>query len=121
MGSTARWALSALALTVCVPLALANNGGTKSVATCTTFDQVDKGDEKLGFTIHNSCSMPVDCSISWRVVCAPATKRKAVHPGRTAFKVVNATSQSAEASASICGDDSFTIDNVVWTCEPSKD
>ena len=119
MRSTARWAMSAIALTVCVPLALAN--GKKSVATCTTFDQQDKGDDKLGFTIHNACSIPIDCAISWRVVCAPESKsRRAVHPGRVSFTITDTTSQSAEATAAVCGNDAFTIDSVSWTCEPSK-
>jgi hypothetical protein len=118
MRFSARWAMFAIALTVCVPLALAQ--GRKSVATCTTFDQQDK-DDKLGFTIHNACSIPIDCAITWRVVCAPESKtRRAVHPGRVSFTVTDATSQSAEASASACGNDAFTIDSVSWSCEPSK-
>jgi hypothetical protein len=121
MGSTARWAISALALTICVPIAFAG-GGTKSVSTCTAFDQADKGDDKVEFTIRNTCSVPIDCAISWRLVCAPDSKsRRAVHAGRAALKIGDTTSQSAEASAAACGADSWALDNVVWTCQPNKD
>jgi hypothetical protein len=116
----ARWAACALAITVAMPLALA--GGKKSVASCTTFDQVDKDDDKIEMTIRNSCSMPVDCSLRWRVVCAPDAKsRRAAHPKSLAMTIASNTTSATEASAAICGDDSWLIDSVQWSCEPNKD
>lgn len=118
--SWARWATCALAITVCMPLALA--GGQKSVAECTSFDQNDKDDDKVEFSIHNSCSMPVDCSIKWRVVCAPEAKsRKATHAKSLKLQVTNGSTSATEASAAVCGDDSWTIDSIHWSCEPNKD
>jgi hypothetical protein len=115
-----RWATCALAITIGMPLALA--GGRKSVAECTSFDQNDKDDDKVEFSISNSCSMPVDCSIKWRVVCAPDAKsRKATHPKSLKLQVTNGTTTAAEASAAVCGDDSWTIDSIHWSCEPNKD
>jgi hypothetical protein len=117
----ARWATCALAISICVPAALADRG-TKSVSTCTTFDQADKGENKVEFTIRNSCTIPVDCSISWRVICAPdSKKRRAVHAGATKLLLGDATSQSADASAAVCGDDSWSIDNIQWACQPNKE
>ena len=116
----ARWATCALAITVAMPLAIA--GGKKSVATCTSFEQVDKEDDKIEMTIHNACSMPVDCSLRWRVVCAPDAKsRRATHPKAIKLTVSPSTTFATEASAAMCGDDSWLIDSVQWSCEPNKD
>jgi hypothetical protein len=119
----ARWATCALAITICVPAALADGTRSKkSISTCTAFDQEDKGDDKVQFTIKNSCTIPVDCSLSWRVVCAPSSKkRRAVHPSSTKLALVDGSSQSAEASATVCGDDAWTIDSVHWSCQPNNE
>ncbi len=118
----ARWATCALAITILAPVALADRGGKKSLSECTAFDQVDKGDAQVEFTVHNSCTIPVDCSISWRVVCAPESrKRRAVHPGSMKLALTEASMQSTDASASVCGDDSWAIDQVEWNCTPNKE
>jgi hypothetical protein len=115
----ARWATCALALSICGP-ALADRGG-KSLASCTAFEQTDAGDAKVSFTIRNSCTVPVDCALSWRVVCAPESKkRRAVHPATVKLALESGSSQSAEASAAECGDAGWTIDSVLWRCEPNK-
>jgi len=116
----ARWAVCALAITVALPVAFA--GGKKSVAECTSFDQNDKDDDKVELAIHNTCSMPVDCAIRWRVVCAPDAKsRKTTHAKSLKLSVTTGGTGAAEASATVCGDDSWTIDSIHWSCEPNKD
>lgn len=138
--SWARWAACALAILIAIPVATADrmsvegrarntsegrvemNRGKKSLSTCTAFDQVDKDDDKVQFTIHNTCTVPVDCSISWRVVCAPESrKRRASHAGAAKLALGDASSQSTTASAAVCGDDGWAIDSIVWACEPSKE
>lgn len=118
--SWARGATCVLAVSICVP-AFAER--TKSLASCTSFDQEEKGDAKVAFTVRNSCTIPVDCAVSWRVICAPdSKKRRAEHPGSAKLALVAGTgSDSAEADASICGDASWTIDQVRWSCQPNKD
>jgi hypothetical protein len=116
----ASWATCALAISICVP-ALADRTN-RSLSTCTSFDQAEKGEDKVAFTIHNTCSIPIDCLVSWRVVCAPESKtRRASHPNVAKFTLTDGQSQSAEASASVCGDDGWAIDSVHWSCEPNKD
>ncbi len=121
----ARWATCALAISIFVPAALADTArgaSKKSLATCTAFDQLDKDDNTVAFTISNTCTIPVDCSISWRVVCAPdSKKRRATHGGRAKLSLVHGGSSSAEASAAVCGDDGWTLDHIQWSCEPNKD
>lgn len=114
-----RWATCALALSICIPAFARNN---KLVVDCASFGQADKGEDKIEFTVRNTCAVPVDCSISWRVVCAPESKkRRSVHPGTAKLSLVEGTTQQTEASASVCGDDSFAIDSISWRCEPNKD
>jgi hypothetical protein len=118
---SARWATCALAVLIAVP-ALAGTRTKKSLADCTSFTQKEKGEDAFEMSIHNSCKAQVDCSISWKVVCAPAsTKRRAVHEKKLAFTLLEGTEQSTEASAAVCGDESWTIEGVRWGCEPSKD
>lgn len=117
----ARWASLALALSICVPAAFADNA-QKSLADCTSFQQSEKADDALELAVHNSCSIPVDCKITWRVTCAPdAPKRRAVHAKSQAFRLAPGTGSTTQASAAVCGDDSFTLDHVQWSCEPNKD
>jgi hypothetical protein len=116
----ARGATCVLAITICVP-ALADHPN-RSIASCTAFDQAEKGEDKVAFTIRSTCSIPIDCAVSWRVVCAPQSKkRRASHPSSAKFAVTEGGSESAEASAAVCGDDGWTIDSVQWRCEPNKD
>lgn len=118
--SWVRWATCALALSLVVPASADRRG--RSLADCTSFDQVDQDEDKVAFTIHNACTIPVDCSVSWRVVCAPDSKtRRASHPAAAKLAVTDGGSQSTEASAAMCGDDAWTIDSVRWRCEPNKD
>jgi hypothetical protein len=117
----ARWATCALAISICVP-ALAKSTSDKSLADCTSFQQTEKGDDAIELSVHNSCKVPIDCSIKWRVVCAPdAPKRRAVHSKTSTFKLAEGTGQAAQASAAVCGDDAFSIDHIEWGCEPNKD
>jgi hypothetical protein len=111
---------------VCAALACSLTAGAqpkpRSISDCTVFDQRDKGDTALELTIRNTCSIPVDCTVSWRVVCAPQSKkRRAEHPGSQKLALAQAAASSVEASAGICGDDAFSIDAIEWSCQPSKD
>lgn len=116
-----RWAICALTFSLCVPVALADRGA-KSISSCTSFNQADKGDDKVEFTLQSSCTVPLDCSISWRVVCAPESKkRRAVHAGAAKLALLTGAAQTAEASAAMCGDAGWSIDSISWSCQPNKD
>ena len=111
-----------ISFSIVLPVLPAAADRHRSLAECTSFDQADRCDDKVAFTIHNACSVPVDCAVSWRVVCAPdSKKRRASHPSAARLAILDGTSQSAEASAAICGDDAWSIDSVEWSCQPNKD
>jgi hypothetical protein len=116
----ARWATLALAMSICVPVLAKSRA--KSLADCTSFQQNDKAEDVVELSVHNSCGVPVDCTIKWRVVCAPdSKKRRAVHAKSSKFTLTEGSGKSAEATASACGDDAFAIDSIQWSCEPNKD
>jgi len=115
-----RWATCALAVSICVP-ALADRA-KKSLADCTTFDQEDKGDSGVSFTLHNRCSVPVDCSITWQLVCAPEShKRRSVHANTAKLALTEGAARSTDASAAACGDAGWSLEDIQWSCQPAKD
>ena len=94
----------------------------RSLADCTTFEQADKDDVTVDLKVHNSCSIPVDCTVSWKVVCAPQSKkRRSEHPESRKLSLVEGTGGSTEASAAVCGDDAWSIEAINWTCSPNKE
>jgi hypothetical protein len=94
----------------------------RSLADCTSFDQQDKNDVTVDLTVKNSCSIPVDCTVSWKVVCAPQSKkRRSEHPESRKLALVEGTAGSTEASAAVCGDDAWSIEAIEWSCTPNKE
>jgi hypothetical protein len=115
----ARWATCALAVSLASPVAADHH---RSVADCTSFEQADKGQDAIALTITNRCTVPMDCTISWQVVCAPASKkRRAAHASTAKLVLASGASSYAEASAALCGDDTWTISDVSWSCTPNND
>jgi len=120
--SRARWATCALAILISAPVALADRAERRSISECTSFDQTDKDDTTVSLAVANSCTIPVDCKLSWRVVCAPdSKKRRATHKGAAVFTLTAAGARATEASAAMCGDDAWVLDSVNWSCEPNAD
>jgi hypothetical protein len=37
------------------------------------------------------------------------------------FALTEGAGQTAQASATVCGDDDWAIDSIKWGCEPNKD
>jgi hypothetical protein len=120
----ARWATCALAAMIVVPFVTSASvaGSKKSLDDCTSFEQVETSDESMDLTIKSTCSIPIDCTVSWRVVCAPESKkRRATHRGAAKMAFPTVDTKSAQASAAVCGDDPWVLDSINWACEPNKD
>jgi hypothetical protein len=92
-----------------------------SITACTSFGQRDASDDSVEFTVANSCTMAIECTITWTVVCAPDTKRRSSKQEGAAFTLATTESRVTTASAARCGDDGWSIDDVSWQCAPSKD
>lgn len=115
-------ALTTLGLLSLAPRALADAPRRRSLASCTQAEQRDKDEQSIALTVRSTCSMPIDCKVTWNLVCAPeARKRRKVTPNEASFTVQSSSSQETELSAAACGDDSWLIKNVTWRCEPSKE
>lgn len=122
----ARWVLCALALSLAASPALADQKKKKkpklaqraSVAACTTFDQLDREDDSVDLVIANACEIQVACSVSWSLVCAPGTKHARRSQHGEAFTLTTAQEQATNASAAVCGNDGWVIDDVTWSCNP---
>lgn len=115
-------ALCALAVSTLSSISPAAADGVRkrSLARCTSFDQREQ-ESALELTIKNSCTMPIDCTLSWQLVCAPESKkRRKVMPSQTAFTLSSEAVQATSASAEACGDDSWIIKDVLWRCEANK-
>ena len=131
----ARWVTYALALAIAIPSTLATTASAedktptvtkkkrRSVAECTSFDQRDRDEEDgVDFAVHNACAIPVSCSVSWALTCAPESrKRKSRRHDNKRFQLDAAHGISVTATTTHCGDDSWSIDRISWSCEPAKD
>lgn len=110
-----------LAALLSIP-AIATADHHKSLSDCTAFDQQDKGDAGIEMTVHNACSIPVDCDVSWKVVCNPdSKKRREIHPSAAKLTLTEGTSQATDASAAVCGDGAWEINDIEWSCQANKD
>jgi cell division septation protein DedD len=116
-------ALCALAvLTATLAPAAADPPRRRSLAQCTAFEQREKDEVSVELTVRNTCTVPINCRVSWRLVCAPESKkRRKVTPGSVAFTLAEASAQVTEASAAECGDASWMIKDVIWRCDSSKE
>jgi hypothetical protein len=95
---------------------------TRSLARCTSIDQREKDETTLQLTVRNGCTMPIDCKVSWRLVCAPQSKkRRSVTPASTAFTLATGASEVSDLSAAACGDDSWVIRDIAWRCSASAE
>ena len=119
--SWARWATCALAAMIIIP-SVSGASSKKSLDDCTSFEQVETSDEAMDLKIQSTCSIPIDCSVSWRVVCAPESKkRRNAHRSSAKMQFPTVDTKSAQASAAVCGDDPWILDSINWSCEPNKE
>ncbi len=121
LGAAALCALAVSSISAIPSIAAADGVRKRSLARCTSFDQREQ-ESALELSIKNSCTMPIDCTLSWELVCAPESKkRRKITPSQTAFTLSSEAVQATSASAEACGDDSWIIKNVLWRCEASKE
>ena len=121
----ARWASCALALVSLTAPAVADKSVHKSkgsIAECASFDQKDSGDTSVDFTVTNSCTIKVECSVTWSLTCAPdSPKHRSRKQQGASFNLETTEAKTTTASADSCGDAGWSIDDVNWSCAPSKD
>jgi hypothetical protein len=126
----ARWARCALALAAITSLATTAAADRKKkvkkptktpVSVCAHFDQIDKEDDGVDLVVANRCEVKLTCSVSWRLTCAPDTRKATRTQRASAFELDLNSDQSTLASPGECGNDGWMIDDVVWSCQPQPE
>ena len=116
-------ALALVGLVISASPALADGKHDKgSIAGCATFDQKDSSETSVDFTINNACTIAVTCKVTWSLTCAPDShKRRSRTFENASFALDQSETKTTTASAAKCGDDSWSIDDVTWSCAPVRD
>ena len=88
----------------------------RTLTNCPTFRQSRLGNEGLRFEFHNTCALPVVCSLSWSVHC----RGSAESPGERAstLQLAVGATDGVVASGNACGRDGWDIDGIRWSCQP---
>lgn len=90
-----------------------------SVTQCMSYNETPNPSGGLDLTIQNNCGFSAKCKLAWKVVCAPqSTKRRKLHSHLVMFDLEPGQSQSRHANASACGDDSWQLSAITWSCTP---
>jgi len=92
-----------------------------SVASCASFAQKDSGDVTVDFKVTNACPMPLECSVTWSVTCAPDSSRRSKKYEGSSFTLATMDEKTTTATAARCGDDGWAIADVSWSCAPAKE
>ncbi len=86
------------------------------LTNCPAFRQSRVGNDGLRFELHNTCSLPVVCALSWSVHC----RGSAESPGERAstLELAIGATDGVVASGSACGAAGWDIDGIRWSCQP---
>ena len=90
----------------------------KKIARCVKYTQTKGKDEQsVDVGLRNRCRYSVSCTVEWKISCeaepdvAPREHAMTVELDRGAREIIN-------ASAASCGESSWGVDDIRWTCEP---
>lgn len=92
----------------------------KTIARCVKYSQTkgsDKQSVKVG--LRNRCRYAVSCTVEWSVTCDDDADDA---PAREQARTVDLDRGNREiisASAAVCGDAGWAVDDIRWTCEPN--
>jgi hypothetical protein len=73
-------------------------------------------DDGLRFELKNHCDRVLACRVSWNLKCGDKPA-KLQERGDEKFAVPADASHGVEATTEACGNRSWLIENVRWTCE----
>lgn len=115
-------ALIGCAIALGVTAATAAKPKRVKIARCVKYSQKRGSDEQsVNVGLRNQCRYAVSCTVEWKITCedddadTPArVQARTVDLGRGAREIIN-------ASAAACGDASWAVDDIKWTCEPGEE
>ena len=88
-----------------------------SKMTCMKYSQA-MSESGVDLTLRSGCEARVTCEIRWVVRCGDDDKDTAKRQFAESFSLDHGDAHRAEPSAAVCGDESWEIDDVRWSCQP---
>lgn len=110
--------VAAVSLTIAALAIASAASAAEPVSDCVVLREAQTGDG-MSFDVDNRCPRRLACKITWTVSCQnPAGKTTRSTQDVARFVVDASASHRAAASAKSCGD-SWKIDDVQWSCDPT--
>jgi hypothetical protein len=81
---------------------------------CVTLAQETSG-QTVDLSLTNRCEASMSCSVGWVVRCGQA-RRLTTHRGSESVWLADGSSQTVTASAAECGDQSWRVGAIRWSC-----
>ncbi|MBN2192016.1 MAG: hypothetical protein JW751_04310 [Polyangiaceae bacterium] len=94
-----------------VPTALAED---TNAGDCVRFE-VARTEPDMAYTVDNSCTLAVNCTLSWRLVCGENREGKVID-GRRRFRVASSRVSEVTIDARVCGNNEWSVEDVAWVC-----
>ena len=85
---------------------------------CVRYNQVLGGDKQsVDISLRNRCKAAVTCSVEWKVTCDSDPADAEAKDFARVVEIGGRDRESVNASAAVCGDDGWAVDDIKWECE----
>ena len=99
----------------CLLLAGSVQAETRPTANdCMSFDRSEQ-DHAIEYRLTNGCDQRVACTVTWKLSCGDRPPL-VTHAGRGSTLLDPSASDAITASAAACGEQSWRISDVAWSC-----
>ena len=113
-------ALIGCAVAIGATTSVAKPPKTKKVR-CVKYTQKKGVDEQsVDVGLRNRCRFAVSCTVEWTVSCEDDDDKTPVRRQSRFVEHDRGDSEIVSASAAICGDGSWAVDDIRWNCEPDR-
>lgn len=112
-------AVATAGLTLDVPRAQAQSEKPRTakarLSRCVKYSQ-EIGEADMTLALTNRCKQALECTMTWSLQCHKDDDEvEATERGET-FDIARGKRYTVTASASLCGEDGWSIEDVSWTC-----
>jgi hypothetical protein len=102
---------SSAATAICAP-SRPRGAAKSSVRRCVKLTETrGEGDRSLSFTLHNTCTRRLDCTMSWDVTCGGEATEQSLSSA-----IETKSSSAFLASAAGCRSENWRISPARWKC-----
>lgn len=96
----------------------AERADTTPVSRCVNAEKADT-DVGMDLSFSNDCDLSVACAVRWTVVCEGAKGKRSI-AGARSLRMAESAKAEIHISAEACGNESWTIDDPSWKCDPAS-